>query len=112
MHCIAFCRRQRPYIDLVIAAAYTLTPQNILSSPLSKFETDLAINVSGVYAAAQEAVAGFDGLPKETVKQFIYTGNRTNIEPIPVLLSLSVGKGASSHLIWASSLAYKSAGYQ
>jgi hypothetical protein len=65
-----------------------MLPNNILSTPLSKFESDLAVNVSSVYAAAQEAVTGFDELPKETLKHFIYTGNRLNIEPMPMLLSM------------------------
>jgi len=98
--------------DLITAAASTLVRENPLSNPLSKFEADLAVNVSSVYAAAQEAVAGFDSLPKEALKHFILTGNRTNIEPIPVLLTLTVGKSAGASLIWSSSLSYKNAGYQ
>jgi len=98
------------YVSL--AAATTVVVENPLSNPLSKFEADLAVNVSSVYAAAQEAVAGFHGLAKESSKHFIFTGNRGNIEPIPSLLTLSVGKGAASHLVWTSSLAYKDTAYQ
>src|SRR4051794_26908201 len=92
------------------AAASTIIPSNSLSGSLSIFEKDLSINVTSVYATAQEAVAGFDSLPADTLKTFIFTGNRLNIEPIPVLLNMGVGKNATAHLIHASSVAYKDAG--
>jgi len=95
------------------AGASTFVPTNPLSVPLSAFEHDLAVNVTSVYAAAQEAVFGFDSLPKETLKSFIYTGNGLNVvTPMPVLLTLGVGKSAAAHLIQASSIAYKDAGYR
>lgn len=82
-----------------------------LSPPLSTFEKDLAVNVTSVYAAAQEAVAGFATLPASTAKSFIFTGNRLNIEPMPVLLNMGVGKNAAAHLIRGASMWYKDTGY-
>jgi hypothetical protein len=87
-------------------------PSNPLSVSLSIFEKDLSVNFTSVYAAAQEAVAGFDTLQAGTLKTFIFTGNRLNIEPIPVLLNMGVGKNATAHLIHASSMYYKDAGYR
>jgi hypothetical protein len=57
-------------------------------------------------------VAGFDTLPKETLKTFIFTGNRLNIEPMPVLFNMGVGKTATAHLVQAASMAYKNDGYR
>lgn len=48
--------------------ANTVAQSNPLSIPISTFENDLAVNTISVYAAAQEAVAGFESLPKETPK--------------------------------------------
>jgi len=90
-----------------------MVPSNPLSIPISQFESDLAVNVSGVYAAAQAAVAGFEDLPKDTLKSFIYTGNGLNsATPMPILPTLGVGKSAAAHLIWLSSIAYKDSGYR
>lgn len=82
------------------------------SAPLPQFESDLALNVTSVFVAAQEAIAGFEELPKETPKSFIYTGNRLNIEPMPVLLSLGVGKSAGAHLMQAASMTYGAKGFK
>jgi hypothetical protein len=70
------------------------------------------VNTTSVYAAAQEAVAGFNTLPASTLKTFIFTGNRLNIEPMPILLNMGVGKNATAHLIWAASISYKNARYR
>ena len=88
------------------------SPDHALSLPISTFEQDLAVNVTSVYAAAQAAVAGFDELPSGSLKTFIFTGNGLNTKPIPVLLTLGVGKTAAAHLIWAASLSYKPKGYK
>lgn len=66
------------------------------SVPVSQFETELSVNTSSVYIAIQEALAGFESLPNGVTKSFIFTGNRLNIEPIPLLLSMGAGKTAAT----------------
>jgi hypothetical protein len=62
------------------------------SAPLSQFEADLAVITSSVYITIQEALSGFESLKNVSPKTFTFTGNRLNIEPIPVLLSMAAGK--------------------
>lgn len=75
------------------------SPDSPVSTPLKDLSSSLAVNFTSVYAAAQVAVAGFKSLPADVIKSFIYTGNRLNIEPMPTLFDLGVGKVASAHLI-------------
>jgi hypothetical protein len=49
-----------------------------LSTTLELVQKDLSINTISVYAAAQEAVKGFEKLPKDVKKTFIFTGNKGN----------------------------------
>ena len=70
------------------------------------------MNTISVYAAAKEAVAGFDTLPAEAIKTFIYTGNNLNHEVLPALLDLGVGKAASAHLIEVWSKTHVEKGYK
>ncbi|CAK7199208.1 hypothetical protein SEUCBS139899_001881 [Sporothrix eucalyptigena] len=65
--------------------------------PLAGFAQSLAINTTSVYAAAQAATAGFKTL--STGGTFIFTGNATNVTPIPALAGLSIGKSATAALI-------------
>lgn len=65
-----------------LVAAYSWSagpdPANPVSAPVESFQKDLATNTVSVYAAAQAAVEGFDKLPHDTRKTFIYTGNCAN----------------------------------
>ena len=83
---------------------------------MEDFSAHLAVNVASVYAAGKEAVAGFDTLPEDAIKTFIYTGNGLNVNPRPPgftgLLSLGVGKAGGAHLIHAWSTAYLEKGYK
>ena len=81
------------------------------SAPLSQFEADLAVNTSSVYGAIQEALSGFESLKTDSSKTFIFTGNRLNIKPMPVLLSIGAGKTATAHLIQAAAMTFKDKGY-
>jgi len=102
-----------PNVVIYNAAAVTFAPKNQLAGDLATFEKNLAINTTSAFAAAQEAVAGFDTLSASTLKSFIYTGNGLNVvTPMPALLDLGVGKAATAHLIHAASLSYKDAGYR
>ena len=95
------------------AAAHTMNDAaNPAALPYSDLSKDLAVNVLSALAAADEAVKGFRELPLDVPKSFIYTGNRLNIEPIPRLLSLGIGKAAGAHLIAAADMAYKEEGFK
>jgi NAD(P)-dependent dehydrogenase (short-subunit alcohol dehydrogenase family) len=72
----------------------------------------LAVNAVSLYAAIQEAVAGFETLPKELSKTFIYTGNKLNIEPYAMFAMLGTGKAAGAHLIQAAGQKYDGEGYK
>lgn len=66
--------------------------------PLGDFVTTLNINTTSVYAAAKEAVSSW----KEDASSpgvFIFTGNITNVQPIPAMAPMSAGKSATAALI-------------
>jgi hypothetical protein len=77
---------------------------------VADFVHDLSVNLTSAYAAAHEAVAGFKILPADTSRSFIYTGNCLNVMPMPIFLTLGVGKTAVAHVIQNASTAYKDTG--
>jgi hypothetical protein len=96
-----------------IAASLISPPgDHPFSVNLADFETALKINTTSTYAAAKYAVDGFDKLPESTLKSFIYTGNMLNVSPMPMLLTLGVGKAASAHIVESGASAYASKGYR
>ncbi|KAK5311531.1 hypothetical protein LTR93_011684 [Exophiala xenobiotica] len=50
-------------------------PANPLTVSVEQLECDTALTSTSAYVAALETVAGFETLPKEVPKTFIYTGN-------------------------------------
>lgn len=104
--------------SVVIYNAASLTPPpdqtSLLSIPAERIASDLNINTVSAYVAAQQAVAAWSTLPKETKKTFIYTGNIMNLVmlPVPMFLSLGVGKAASSYWISQVDGAYTDRGYR
>lgn len=82
------------------------------SLSLEAFDRDLAINTTSVFAAAHEATLAFDQLPASASKTFIFTGNQTNIDPTPPLLSQDMGKSATAHMINFASRVYVGKGYK
>lgn len=64
------------------------------------------MNTGGVLVAAKRAVQGFEQLPFEVPKTFIYTGNFLNRRILPAFISQGMGKSASAHLIAVASTAY------
>jgi NAD(P)-dependent dehydrogenase (short-subunit alcohol dehydrogenase family) len=102
----------------VIYNAAALTPppnaENIFSLPEDALEKDLKLMNTNAFAAAREAVAGFEALPAETKKAFIYTGNCLNnkILPVPALVTLGVGKSAAAYWIGLASATFASKGYK
>ena len=79
---------------------------------LNIFQDHLSVNTISAFVAAQEAVKSFDKLTDHsTPRIFIYTGNKLNGGALPPLLTLGVGKAASSHVIEYFSKVYREQGY-
>ncbi|QPC76860.1 hypothetical protein HYE68_007612 [Fusarium pseudograminearum] len=85
---------------------------DIFQVPLETFQSHTVVNIVSVYAAAQEAVKGWADLPASSKPTFILTGNCANVTPLQIIMTLSVGKTASAHLIEIASKSYKSKGYR
>lgn len=104
--------------NVVVYNAAALTPSsdaaNPFTVPIESLENDMAVNNTSAYIAAGEAVAGFDTLPKNTPKAFIYTGNALAAIILPVgrVITLGIGKSASSYWIGTASEMYKEKGYK
>jgi NAD(P)-dependent dehydrogenase (short-subunit alcohol dehydrogenase family) len=102
---------------VIYNAAAVATPpdaDNFFSLPLETLEKDLKVMNTSAFAAAKEAVDGFETLPKETLKSFIYTGNALNrtILPVPGLVSLGVGKSAAAYWVGLASSTFAGKGYK
>jgi len=65
-----------------------------------------------VYAAAQQAVRGFEQLPSSASRTFIFTGNVLNTTIIAKLVSGGIGKQATAHMIRAAAEAYADRGFK
>jgi NAD(P)-dependent dehydrogenase (short-subunit alcohol dehydrogenase family) len=102
--------------NVVVYNAATLTPpkESILSVPAFDILKDFQVNTVSPYVAANEAVKGWATLPNELQKIFIYTGNASSevILPIPMTLTLSLGKRASSYWVGAADGAFAEKGYR
>jgi len=87
---------------------------NLFSLPLDTLQRDTNIMIITAFAAAKEAVAGFDTLPKEQTKAFIYTGNilNTTVMPVPALVTLGVGKAGAAYWVGLASGAFANKGYK
>ncbi|KAF2110770.1 hypothetical protein BDV96DRAFT_500800 [Lophiotrema nucula] len=105
-----------PSVVVYNAAALTppSDPANVLSISQDSFVKDININTVSPYVAAQEAVKGFASLPEGLKKSFIYTGNILNtvVFPVPVMLTLGVGKSASAYWIGVADALHKDKGYR
>lgn len=104
--------------SVVVYNAPALTPppdkDSVLSVPVENVVLDLNVNTISPYVAAQQAVKGWETLPKETKKTFIYTGNNMSrdIVPMPMMLNLSIGKSASSAWIGLVDTLYSARGFR
>jgi NAD(P)-dependent dehydrogenase (short-subunit alcohol dehydrogenase family) len=104
--------------NVVVYNAAAVSPAadatNPLTVPVKDLEKDLAVANSSPYAAAREAVAGFEGLDKSLPKAFVYTGNRLAAVTAPAanFVTLGVGKSAASYWIGVSSALFKDKGYK
>lgn len=95
-----------------VGVAYSSSQSDPLTVDLNTFQDHLSINTTSAFVAAQEAVKSFNKLTDHpTPPIFIYTGNKLNGGAFPPLLTLGVGKAASSHIIEYFSKVYKEKGY-
>ena len=105
-----------PTVVVYNAAALTNPPDkdSVLSISAESVASDLNVNTISPYVAAQQAISGWETLPRETKKTFIYTGNALNasIVPIPLFLDLGMGKSASAFWIGVADATYKSQGFR
>lgn len=87
----------------------------LANSPLDLTQAELedahAVNITSPYLAAQEAVRGFETLPKDVPRSFIYTGNGFNQIVVPAYVGLGIGKAASANWIEGASIWYKDRGF-
>ncbi|KAF6232799.1 hypothetical protein HO173_009013 [Letharia columbiana] len=100
--------------SVVVYIAYGLTmaaESNPLSPPLEKLTSDLAINTVSAFAAAQEAVKGFEELGSSAPKTFIQIGNMLNKMVYPRLITMGIGKQAAAHTIAGCAEAYGGKGW-
>ena len=104
-----------PSVVVYNAAAFTPPAgDDLFSIPTESLAGNLNTNTVSVYAAAQEAVKGWETLTRDAKKVFIYTGNKQNTEIGPILLTvaLGIGKSASAYLIGAADTCYSKLGYR
>lgn len=101
-----------PSVVIYNAASLVPSVDHPFSVSLEDFQKSLSVNTTSTFAAAKLAVEGFAKLPTSTPKAFIFTGNALNGAVMPMLLTLGVGKAASSHIVQAAATAYADKGYQ
>lgn len=103
-----------PSVIVYNAAALTNPPDNdsLLSVPAESVALDLNVNTISPYVAAQQAVLGWETLPKDTKKTFIYTGNILNLTilPAPMMLNLGMGKSATAFWVGLADTTYSARG--
>ncbi|TVY33425.1 hypothetical protein LSUB1_G008483, partial [Lachnellula subtilissima] len=106
-----------PSVVVYNAAAATFVPSQDPLSPsltLSAFQSDLNINTTSAFVAAQQAALAFATLAEHTdaAKTFIYTGNILNETVIAPLMTCGVGKNASAHIVKTAAEAYGERGFK
>jgi len=105
-----------PNVVVYNAAALTVPPiaESLLSIPVDKVVADLNVNTVSAYAAAQQAINGWETLAADVKKTFIYTGNALNtiVSPTPMMLNLGTGKSASAYWLGSADAAYAGKGYR
>lgn len=105
-----------PTVVVYNAAALTspVDKDSVLTVPVESVASDLNTNTISAYVAAQQAVIGWEKLPKDTKKTFIYTGNILNVASIPVamFLDLGMGKAASASWLALADTLYSAKGYR
>jgi NAD(P)-dependent dehydrogenase (short-subunit alcohol dehydrogenase family) len=103
--------------SVIVYNAGGLTPpgkDSVLSISAESLTKDFNINTISPYVAAHQAIIGWETLPKETKKSFIYTGNilNTSILPVPMFMDLGMGKSASAYWIGVADATYSAQGFR
>jgi len=105
-----------PSVIVYNAGALTNPPDkdSMFSLSAESVAADLIVNTISPYVAAQQAVIGWETLPKDTKKTFIYTGNITNVSivPMPMMLNIGIGKSASAYWIGLADATYSARGFR
>ncbi|KAK9482887.1 hypothetical protein V1527DRAFT_521768 [Lipomyces starkeyi] len=105
-----------PSVVLYNVAAFTNPPnkESVLSISAESVSSDLNVNTISPYVVAQQSISGWETLPKETKKTFIYTGNILNVSilPVPLFLDLGMGKSASAFWIGLADATYAAQGFR
>ena len=105
-----------PSVVVYNAAALTnpSDKDSLFSISAESVVLDLNVNTISAYVAAQQAISGWETLPKETKKTFIYTGNIMNVSivPMPLMLDLGMGKSASAFWIGLADAMYSGRGFR
>lgn len=105
-----------PNVIVYNAGALTNPPDqdSVLSVPAESVTGDFVVNTVSPYIAAQQAVRGWETLPEETKKTFIFTGNITNVQivPMPMMLNIGIGKSASAFWIGLADATYSARGFR
>ncbi|CAM1508944.1 Fc.00g026830.m01.CDS01 [Cosmosporella sp. VM-42] len=105
-----------PSVVIYNAAALTPPPvkDSLFSISAESVASDLNVNTVSPYVAAQQAVIGWEALPKEAKKTFIYTGNIMNISvvPMPMMMDLGMGKSASAFWLGLADATYSAKGFR
>jgi NAD(P)-dependent dehydrogenase (short-subunit alcohol dehydrogenase family) len=103
-----------PSVVVYNAGARTVPPveDNLFSNSAENLVSDFNVNVLSAYVTAQQAVRGWETLPSEVKKTFIYTGNimNTTIMPMAAAVNLGIGKSASSYWIGLADTLYQAKG--
>jgi len=101
--------------NVVVYNAYSSLPlsnDNPLQRSVDDFIKDMNINTISAYAAAQEAVKGFEKLPFKVQKTFMFTGNILNTATSPTTMSFGAGKFSSWYIIYTLAAAFKKNGFR
>lgn len=79
---------------------------------VAQLSTDNNINTISFWAAAQEAVAGWEKLDATVPKAFIYTGNALPWINLPAYIALGIGKASSALIVKSLAGTYGKRGFR
>lgn len=103
--------------SVIIYNAAGMTPpagDDLFSIPVERVVADFNTNTVSVFAAAKEAVKGWQTLSGDAKKVFIFTGNKLNtwIAPILATVTLGMGKSGTAYFIGSADGRYAKEGYR
>uniref|UniRef100_A0A093X9K7 3-oxoacyl-[acyl-carrier-protein] reductase FabG n=1 Tax=Talaromyces marneffei PM1 TaxID=1077442 RepID=A0A093X9K7_TALMA len=87
---------------VIYNASHTVRGETPFSITPEAFQETLNVITTSAFAAAQEAVRGFETLPKSSPKSFLFTGNALDEIIIQGMAPAGAGKSATAHLMKAA----------